>query len=147
MGKHFRYTLNCARHENSFTSLPRFQLIHVLRVHFAYYMYVCVVVEDLCCQTLIWSFLPNFDLIWFFYLKFNLKFAQTKNSNVTVEQNLVVSWKKKSSNKQVMQRKLNFARKIVPCQCRNRKGGRGNFKLIMVQSSHRFGLTTASPTG
>ncbi len=32
-----------------------------------------------------------------------------------------------------------------PRQGRSQEGGRGNFKLVMVQSSHRFGLAASSP--
>ncbi len=30
-------------------------------------------------------------------------------------------------------------------QCRSQEGGRGNFKLVMIQSNHRFGLAASSP--
>ncbi|MCP3664275.1 MAG: hypothetical protein GY696_17585 [Gammaproteobacteria bacterium] len=32
-----------------------------------------------------------------------------------------------------------------PKQGRSQEGGRGNFKLVMIQSSHRFGLAASSP--
>ncbi len=33
----------------------------------------------------------------------------------------------------------------IPHQGRSQEGGRGNFKLVMIQSSHRFGLAALSP--
>ncbi|MCP3661053.1 MAG: hypothetical protein GY696_00935 [Gammaproteobacteria bacterium] len=30
-------------------------------------------------------------------------------------------------------------------QGRSQEGGHGNFKLVMIQSSHRFGLAASSP--
>ncbi|MCP3665816.1 MAG: hypothetical protein GY696_25520, partial [Gammaproteobacteria bacterium] len=34
---------------------------------------------------------------------------------------------------------------LIVGQCRSQEGGGGNFKLVMLQSSHRFGLAASSP--